>query len=202
MLAICTSSLQPPVCATECKYLSGPRQLPCRLHPAYTFTYRLSSTFTASKPFSGLRLRRGEGSLLEIGVVHLGFACLCFPVSQTQICIIIVISFYGKKVKDKPPRGMCYACGLVSGCSLPRLIAVQHPPPTRRLLLHCPTLLCGLRRPRARGYISQIHKYTRSRVSAKCRLLRRSVASVGDKRAARVPPSVCREAEISAICAQ
>ena len=107
-----------------------------------------------------------EGSLLEIGVVHLGFACLCFPVSQTQICIIIVISFYGKKVKDKPPRGMCYACGLVSGCSLPRLIAVQHPPPTRRLLLHCPTLLCGLRRPRARGYISQIHKYTRSRVSA------------------------------------
>ena len=116
--------------------------------------------------------------------------------------IIVFYSFYGKKVKDKPPRGMCYACGLVSGCSLPRLIAVQHPPPTRRLLLHCPTLLCGLRRPRARGYISQIHKYTRSRVSAKCRLLRRSVASVGDKRAARVPPSVCREAEISAICAQ
>ena len=59
VLAICTSSLQPPVCATECKYLSGPRQLPCRLHPAYTFTYRLSSTFTASKPSSGLRLRRG-----------------------------------------------------------------------------------------------------------------------------------------------
>ena len=36
--------------------------------------------------------------------------------------------------KDKPPTGMCYACGLVSGCSLPRLIAVQHSPPTRRLL--------------------------------------------------------------------
>ena len=201
MLAICTSSLQPPVCATECKYLSGPRQLPCRLHPAYTFTYRLSSTFTASKPFSGLRLPRG------------------FPVgnrsSASWFCLPMLSSFpnpnmyyncdkflWKVKDKDEPPRRMCYACGLVSGCSLPRLIAVQHPPPTRRLLLHCPTLLCGPRRPRARGYISQIHKYTRSRVSAKCRLLRRSVASVGDKRAARVPPSVCREAEISAICAQ
>ena len=115
--------------------------------------------FHSQQAVSGLRLRRG------------------FPVgnrsSASWFCLPMLSSFPNPnmyyncdKFLWKESQGMCYACGLVSGCSLPRLIAVQHPPPTRRLLLHCPTLLCGLRRPRARGYISQIHKYTRSRVSA------------------------------------
>ena len=77
VLAICTSSLQPPVCATECKYLSGP--LSAAMSPS--FTYRLSSTFTASKPSSGLGLRRGFNLSSASRLCLLMCLCLLFSFS-------------------------------------------------------------------------------------------------------------------------
>ena len=82
VLAICTSSLQPPVCATECKYLSGP--LSAAMSPS--FTYRLSSTFTASKPSSGLGLRRGFNLSSASRLCLL--MCLCFSAFQYYIIIV------------------------------------------------------------------------------------------------------------------
>ena len=127
------------------------------LHTHSLTAYRLSSTFTASKPSSRIGLRWGFPALLEIWVVHLGFACLCF-FQYPNPNIIIVKSLYGKKVRQRQATYRNVLCLWLSFRMLPTktdrspAFSAHTPAPAACLLSDLgKCVLCGPMRPRARG---------------------------------------------------